>query len=71
MVTATQAQQEYMATHIDDDRRHLYIATNSAMLVAAVIAFALRFVSRRLGGVKLGLDDWFMVIGAVSSIQSI
>lgn len=33
------------------------------MLVAASVAFILRFVSRRLGGVKLGVDDWFMVVG--------
>lgn len=62
----TQAQIEYMTAHIHDDRRHGYIIANATMLTAAAIAFILRFVSRRLGGVKLGVDDWFMVIGMVS-----
>lgn len=66
MGALTEAQIEYMAAHVHEDRRHGYIIANTIMLVAASVAFILRFVSRRLGGVKLGVDDWFMVVGMVS-----
>ncbi|KAH8691042.1 hypothetical protein GQ44DRAFT_582832, partial [Phaeosphaeriaceae sp. PMI808] len=59
----TQAQIEYMVAHVHEDRRHGYIMANVIMLCAASVAFVLRIVSRRLGSVKLGVDDWFMMIG--------
>ncbi|KAK7178625.1 integral membrane protein [Paraphaeosphaeria sporulosa] len=59
----TPAQVEYMTANIHEDRRHTYIVVNSIMLTAAYIAFVLRFVSRRLGAVKMGVDDWFMLFG--------
>ncbi|KAH7378788.1 hypothetical protein BKA66DRAFT_587912 [Pyrenochaeta sp. MPI-SDFR-AT-0127] len=63
MVAPTEAQINYMVAHAYEDKRHGYIVASVIMLTAASVAFVLRFVSRRLGGVKLGVDDWYMVIG--------
>lgn len=62
----TQTQIEYMVAHVHEDRRYGYIIANAIMLFAAFVAFVSRFVSRRLGSVKLGVDDLFMLIGMVS-----
>ena len=64
----TPAQVAHMQAHINDDRRQSYIAVNVTMLTIAVIAFVMRFISRNLGGVKLGADDWYMVVGMVSAV---
>ncbi|KAF2179539.1 hypothetical protein K469DRAFT_441568, partial [Zopfia rhizophila CBS 207.26] len=59
----TPAQIEYMTAHVQDNRRTRYIIANAICLAVATVAFVLRFISRRLGCVKLGVDDWFIVVG--------
>lgn len=52
-----------------------YITSKSVIAVGAVlpglatIAVALRFYSRRLISVHLGIDDWLIVCSLVSSLQ--
>lgn len=61
----TQADMDYMLAHISDDRRPNYIAANSVCIGFAIAAVALRFVSRTIAGVKIGLDDYTIVVALV------
>jgi hypothetical protein len=68
MAAPTQADIEYMLMHQDDDRRPNYIAANAIIIGLAILAVVLRFVSRTLAGVRLGLDDYTICASLVSSL---
>jgi len=67
MGNLTAAETEYMIAHQSDNKGPQIIASNVICLTATIIAFVLRFVSRRLGHVKLGIEDWLIVIATVSA----
>lgn len=58
-----QSQEKYLR----QNRVASIIVAGSIMLAAAYLTVALRFVSRRLMHLKLGADDWMMVLGLVCS----
>ena len=64
------AEIQYLEQHLQDDRRRDIIAANIACGAIAYFAIALRLVSRRLKQLPLGLDDWTIIAGLVSSIDS-
>ena len=47
------------------DKRTLVVSTAIAMLILAVIAVVLRFVSRRVIHVPFLIDDWLMLAALV------
>lgn len=69
MSAPTQAQIEYMLAHLDDDRRPNYIAANAICIGFAIVAVVLRFVSRTLAGVRLGWDDFTIVLSLVRALD--
>jgi hypothetical protein len=44
-----------------------HIIINTVFMLIAIIAVALRLVARRLKGIALGLDDYFIVAAVVSA----
>ncbi|PVI02403.1 hypothetical protein DM02DRAFT_559798 [Periconia macrospinosa] len=52
----------YMMAHATEDRRPNFITANSICLALAVIAVALRFLSRSLARIPFQLDDWTIII---------
>jgi len=61
-MSLSQADIDYQQAHINDDKQpDLYIA-GIICLIAAYIFVGLRFLSRKLGGIKLELDDWCIVL---------
>jgi hypothetical protein len=71
MGVPTPSQIEYMRAHPSDDRRASLIIGNLVPLTFAAIAFILRFTSRRLGRVKIGGEDWLIMVGMVRGFTSI
>ena len=61
----TAAEVQYMEIHIGDNLRGPLIVAGTICLVAAYIAVAMRFVSRRLIRAEYKADDWFIVAGLV------
>ena len=47
------------------DKRTLVVSTGIAMLILAVVAVVLRFVSRRVIRVPFLIDDWLMLAALV------
>lgn len=58
---------QYQMEHIHDSEVPSMVAANVASMVLAVIAVALRFLSRRVAKVKYEWDDWLAVAGLVRS----
>jgi hypothetical protein len=61
----TEARVAYMLAHVEDNRQPNYIAANAICIGLASIAVMLRFVSRSLAGVKIGLDDYTICLSLV------
>ncbi|KAF2737892.1 hypothetical protein EJ04DRAFT_460651 [Polyplosphaeria fusca] len=57
------AQLAYMLAHADESRRAEFLWGSLVPLFFAGVAFGLRFVARKVGGVKLGMEDWLIVVG--------
>lgn len=57
----------YMQAHASDDRRAPFVGVNIACLVLAFVAVSLRVIARIKIGTKIGLDDWLIILAAVSS----
>ena len=60
----------YMKAHIEDNRADGLIASHVICFTAACIAVGLRFVARRLGKVKYGLDVCPSCVQPLSSRRS-
>ena len=56
---------QYQLTHIHDSKRISIAVTYTICLPIISIAIILRFVSRRIGRISYGLDDWVMVMAYV------
>jgi len=62
MSTLTPQQIAALQANDHDDKRAAYIAGNAVCLVAALVAVALRFTSRRIARAKIGIDDWLILV---------
>lgn len=67
MGAATAEDITYQQHHKDQDRTADIVAANVAMLAAAYVAVALRFISRRMSHAALQSDDWMIVVGPVTT----
>jgi hypothetical protein len=56
---------QYMKEHISDNKVAGIITANVICIVAAYIAVALRLYARRLAGIRLGGDDWWIITALV------
>ena len=56
---------EYQRAHIHENRAPEIVSVHVALMVLAIVAVALRFISRRM---KAGLhaDDWTILLALVS-----
>ena len=57
----------YMKAHINQSLQPNLIASTAICVTAAYIAIVLRFVSRSIGRVEFGKDDFFVIIAMVCS----
>ncbi|KAL8747133.1 MAG: hypothetical protein Q9190_000956 [Brigantiaea leucoxantha] len=65
MVHITEADIAYQKAHVRDDRSQDIVVSHAICIALAAIAILLRFVSRRLGKVAVGADDWMIVAAFV------
>ena len=65
MVHLSEQDIAYQVAHIHDDRSHDIIISQALCITIALIAIILRFLSRALGRIILGADDWMIVAGFI------
>lgn len=65
----SQEQIQYQLDHKHEDRASSIIVTHVVCLSFAVVAVALRFISRRLKA-GLGIDDWVMLLALVGGVDA-
>lgn len=65
MAQPSPAQIKYMEEHRNDDRAPNIVICGSICLATAATAVVLRLMSRRLTGLKLGADDFLIVVSLV------
>ena len=56
---------EYQLAHVYDSQRASVAITYIICLPTMILAILMRFVSRRIGHIEYGADDWMMVLGLV------
>lgn len=57
-----------MEEHIEDTKVPRVIVAFTTCLTLAYLVVCLRFVSRRIGNVKLAANDWLIVIALVNAL---
>ena len=61
MVQLTPADIAYQKAHIKDDRRGDIIVSHAICITLAFLAVILRFISRKLGKIKIQADDYTII----------
>ena len=56
---------EHQLAYVHDNKRASIAITYIICLPTTFVAVLMRFVSRRIGHIKYGADDWIMVLGLV------
>jgi hypothetical protein len=56
---------QYMMTHVSDDTRGPMIASSAIGGLIAILCVVLRIMSRKMPGIPLKADDWWMVASLV------
>ena len=69
-ILTVQQLQEQLA-HIDDDRAPGMLGAAIAFLVVTIAVTSLRLSSRRIQGLKLGADDYMVVVSMVRHAQGL
>ena len=69
MPTPSVAVIAYQEAHLGDDRRAAVIAPNVVFTIAAIVAVALRFESRRIAKTEIKADDWWILGGLVHRVS--
>ena len=69
MATPNPAEIQYQLLHIREDRSKDIVNSNTICMVIAIVAVALRFVSRRLCKVAILADDYVCLAALVSLSQ--
>ena len=54
--------------HIHDNRAPQMVATTISFMIVSTISVFLRIISRRLQGLRLGADDYMIVVSLVCHI---
>lgn len=62
----TPAEMQHQQDHLNDDAKPNIIVANVVCLSLACVAVALRFICRRMSGIKYELDDWLILASLVS-----
>ena len=62
----TPEQLQYMVAHQSDDLRGSMIASSAAGGTLAIVFVILRIMARKMPGIPLGADDWWMLASLVS-----
>ena len=60
---------QYQLDHIHDNKTPTVVAVYSLGFVLAVVAVALRFLSRKVSNLPYLADDWTILAALVSAIQ--
>lgn len=55
----------YMKAHIGDNLQPNMITSTTICMTSALLATVLRFISRSIGKVKFGKDDFFIIMALV------
>lgn len=71
MVQLTEEEVLYQLTHAHEDRRKDIIYSHSICIALAAVAVLLRFLSRYLGRIRLGPDDWTILAGFIFGVGEI
>ncbi|RAL08513.1 uncharacterized protein BO97DRAFT_473011 [Aspergillus homomorphus CBS 101889] len=56
---------QYSTEYLNETQQPMLIAVTTVFVVLETVSLALRFVSKRIGGIHLGWDDALMVLGYV------
>lgn len=56
--------------NITDDRQKSIVATTSLLVILTTLAVALRLMGRAIKGVRLGADDYMVLVALVNSARS-
>ncbi len=56
---------QYQLAHVHDSKRKSIATAYIICLPIHILAVVMRFVSRRIGRVSYGADDWIMLLGLV------
>ena len=65
MSAPTAEELQYMMTHVTDDTRGPMIASSAIGGSIAILCVMLRIVARRMPGIPLKADDWWMIASLV------
>ncbi|KAI4210002.1 MAG: hypothetical protein LQ351_007109 [Letrouitia transgressa] len=71
MVHLTEADIKYQVAHVRDDRSQDIIVSHGICIFLAAIAITMRFISRKLGKVRIGADDWMIVAAFVFELGEV
>lgn len=69
--TATATEMVYQKAHAGDDRRLDVVVSHAICITLAIIAVVLRFISRRIGTVKVGWNDHMILVGSVFALGQV
>ena len=58
-------QAQYQLAHINDSKAGGVLAAFIISILISLLAVILRFLSRGIGRIKYGADDWFMLAASV------
>ena len=68
MVHLTEKEIANQIAHSHNDRSNDIIVSQALCITIALLAVAMRFMSRLMGGVRLGADDYMIVAGFVFAV---
>lgn len=71
MVHLSAADIAYQKAHITDDRRDSIIVSHAICIALAFVAVVLRFISRKIGEVKIHWDDYMTVAAFVFALGEV
>ena len=71
MVHLTEADIAYQKAHIRDNRRGDIIFSHAICISIAFLTVVLRFLSRRMGKVKIAWDDYMIVVAFVFALGEV
>ena len=71
MVHLTPEDIAYQKEHIQDDRSNDIIVSHTICIAIASVAVILRFISRRVGNLKVSWDDYMIVAAFVFALGEV
>ena len=71
MVQLSPQEIEYQKLHVHDDRSQDIVSSHAICITLAFLAVVLRFLSRKLGKIPIGADDWTIILAFVFGLGEV